>query len=293
MWWSVRLALCHPRTNALSWSVKRNQKVRSRLWSADHLARMWIQFGQQSSDGQNRFRSLLNRFNRQPEFEGGYWKAVQKYFDQDFASRVADHANTRYFLARHGICKERKLHAVYYAAAFFKGKFLNDSIISGPALTRLLAVLTRSREGDIAWASDFKAMFSRFWLSIKDLDFLCFLGQEKNGTKPIVCRMDQLPFGASFLPSLAIYAVRRIVKDTWVEDQRNHNHYGLLICLRSQSPKLNFEFSGIPTWKGKSCRKPIDRYQLLFPPNRSPVKIPKRYLASSFSSDTSPDSIGF
>ncbi|XP_032792710.1 uncharacterized protein LOC116929557 [Daphnia magna] len=119
---------------------------------------------------ENRFRSQLSRFRRQPEFEKDYRAAVEKYLDQGYASHVPDPASARYFLAHHGVYKGKKLRVVYDAAAAFKGKCLNDAIISGPALQpSLAAVITRFREGEIAWASDIEAMFNRFRLSSEDL----------------------------------------------------------------------------------------------------------------------------
>lgn len=172
------------------------------------------------SMAENRFRSMLNRFKCHPEFEEDYRAAVQKYFDQGYASRVSDPATAKYFLAHHGVYKGKKLRVVYDAAASFKGKCLNDSIISGPALQpSLAAVITLFQEGAIAWASDIEAMFSRFRLSIEDRDYFCFLWQEKDDIEPIVCRMDRLPFGASCSPFVAIFAVRRILKDTGVPDK--------------------------------------------------------------------------
>ena len=44
---------------------------------------------------------------------------------------------------------------VIVAAAKFKGKSLNDAIISGPALQNSLpTVIIRFREGEIAWSAD-------------------------------------------------------------------------------------------------------------------------------------------
>ncbi|XP_046632671.1 uncharacterized protein LOC124312218 [Daphnia pulicaria] len=168
---------------------------------------------------ENRFRSLLNRFRRQPEFERDYQAAVQKYLDQGYASRVPDPASALYFLAHHGVYKGTKLRVVYDAAAAFKGKCLNDAIISGPALQpSLAAVIIRFREGEIAWASDIEAMFSRFRLSSEDRNYFCFLWQEKDAAELIVCRMDRLPFGVNCSPFVAIYTVRRILEDAGVPE---------------------------------------------------------------------------
>ena len=61
-------------------------------------------------------------------------------------------------------------------------------------------------------------MFSRFRLSEEDRDYFCFLWQEKDGSEPIVCRLDRLPFGSSCSPFVDIYAVHRIFKDNGTAD---------------------------------------------------------------------------
>ena len=60
--------------------------------------------------------------------------AVQKYFDQGYASRVSDPVDAKYFLAHHGVYKGKKLRVVYDAAAPFKGKCLNHQW-SSPSAT--------------------------------------------------------------------------------------------------------------------------------------------------------------
>jgi hypothetical protein len=134
----------------------------------------------------------------------------------------------------------------------------------------LAAVITLFREGAVAWASDIEAMFSRFRLSIEDRDYFCFLWQEKDDIEPIVCRIDQLPFGASCSPFVAIYGVRRILKDTGppdkvvraVEEKMYVDDYlgsatsvteaveeavTVLVRCRSQSPRMDLKFAGIFT----------------------------------------------
>ena len=103
--------------------------------------------------------------------------------------------------------KGPKLRVVFDAAAPFQGKCLNDAILSGPALQPSLpSVLTQFREGTVAWASDVEAMFSRFRLNPSDANYFCFLWQDLSA-KPVVCRMDRLPFGATcycFITSLLL-----------------------------------------------------------------------------------------
>jgi hypothetical protein len=92
----------------------------------------------------NRFQSLLRRFEHHPTLERDYTAAMQKTLDQGYASRVTDSADAEYFLAHHGVYKGTKLRVVFDTTASFRGKALNDAIISGPALQpALAAVITR------------------------------------------------------------------------------------------------------------------------------------------------------
>ena len=161
------------------------------------------------------FQSLLRRFQREPELERDYEAAMQKTTDQGYASRVRDPSEEKYFLAHHGVYKGVKLRVVFDAAASFKGKSLNDAMLSGPALQpALAAVVTRFRQHEIAWASDIKAMFSRFQLSAEDSNYFCFLWRDRATLEPAVYKMDRLHFGASCSPFVAIHTVRRIMEDT-------------------------------------------------------------------------------
>lgn len=167
----------------------------------------------------NRWRSLLRRFERQPDFGKDYCSAMAKTFEQGYASVLQDPSEAQYFLAHHGVYKGPKLRVVFYAAAPFRGKCLNDSIIAGPALQPSLAsVVIRFRAHEIAWASDVEAMFSRFRLAAEDANYFCFLCSKEKAVNPDVCRMDRLLFGASCSPFVAIYAIRRIMEDANVPE---------------------------------------------------------------------------
>jgi hypothetical protein len=162
----------------------------------------------------NRFQSLLRRFQREPNLERDYEMTMQKTLDQGYASRVQDPADEKYFLAHHGVYKGVKLRIVFDAAASFKGKSLNDAMLSGPALQpALAAVVTCFRRHEIAWASDIESMFSRFRLSAEDSKYFCFLWRDAATSEPAVYKMERLPFGASCSPFVAIRAVRQIMED--------------------------------------------------------------------------------
>ncbi len=131
----------------------------------------------------NRFKSLLRRFQREPNLERDYEVTMKKTLDQGYASRVQDPADEKYFLAHHGVYKGVNLRIVFDAAATFKGK--------SPALQpALAAVVTRFRQHEIAWASDIESMFSRFRLSAEYSKYLCFLWRDAATSEPTVYKMD-------------------------------------------------------------------------------------------------------
>lgn len=82
----------------------------------------------------------------------------------------------------------RKVRVVFDAMAKYRGGCLNDAICNRPTLLNPLPVVViRFREGEIVWAADTKAMFSRIRLSKRDSKYHGFLYPEKDGTTSI-CR---------------------------------------------------------------------------------------------------------
>ena len=96
---------------------------------------------------------------------------MQTNFEEGYGVRLTeDEVKTgpSYYLAHFGVSKPNssKVRIVFDAVAIFKGQCLNDCISSGPALQNSLAcVLIRFREGEVAWSSDIKAMYSRVRLN--------------------------------------------------------------------------------------------------------------------------------
>jgi hypothetical protein len=84
---------------------------------------------------ERRFSSLLRRFQADPEFEKSYRKATEKNFEEGYAVIVDEEDGwPEYYLSHHCVRKGEKTRVVFDAGAKLKGKCLNDSILSGPAL---------------------------------------------------------------------------------------------------------------------------------------------------------------
>lgn len=80
----------------------------------------------------------------------------------------------------------------------------------------LPAVITRFREGAIAWAADIRAMYSRIRLSADDQRYHRFLWPEENGTTS-TCQMTRLTFGVNCSPYVAIRTTWRAAEDAGPE----------------------------------------------------------------------------
>lgn len=142
---------------------------------------------------------------------------MEKYFEKGYAVAVEKDAlgDPEYYLPHHGVQQGNKIRVVFDAVASFSGKCLNDAIFSSPALqTPLPSVLIGFREGEIAWASDVEAMFSRIRLHPEEARFFRFLWRRKGEEKEKPYKMRRLPFGATSSPLfIAIHATRRIPVD--------------------------------------------------------------------------------
>lgn len=110
--------------------------------------------------------------------------------------------------------KPGKIRVVFDAAAQSHGISLNDNLLTGPDLLKLLpGVLFRFRQGPIGFIGDIKEMFHR--IMIQESDVKCqkilWRGRERN-VEPDEYEMPVMMFGASCSPSSAIYIKNRNAK---------------------------------------------------------------------------------
>lgn len=161
---------------------------------------------------------LIHCFKRDPVYENRFRAAMEKTFDEGYAVRLkpeelgSDPAN---YLPIFGISKKgsAKVRIVFDAAAKFKGKSFNDRVHPGLVLQNSLPrIIIRFREGEVAWAADIQAMFSRIRLRREDWKFHRFLWPERDGSVSI-CEMRRLTFGVSCSPCVAIYTTWKAGED--------------------------------------------------------------------------------
>ena len=173
---------------------------------------------------EHRLQGLIRRFQRDPAYKKDYKLAMQKYVDQGYASKVPPellNIADQYFLNHHGVYKKgsKKLRIVFDSAAKYRGRCLNDALLSGPAWqNKLPSVLIHFREGAVAFAADIEAMFSRIRLRPEDAAYHRFLWAEEDGSVTTY-QMDRLAFGDKCSPFVAIATTRQAAADHGEESQ--------------------------------------------------------------------------
>ena len=120
------------------------------------------------------------------------------------------------YLSHHDVIKPSKpdkLRPVFNAAGKFKGKSMNDRWYQGPdLLNKLISVLNRFRQHEIAIQGDIKAMYHQVALPPSDYDYFRFLWEDANGNL-IHLRFTRHLFGAVFCSASSTYALRRTVNE--------------------------------------------------------------------------------
>ena len=91
---------------------------------------------------QKRLEGLQRRFERDPEYEDDYRRAIQKYLEDGYAHKVNPDEDLngpeQWYLPHHGVYKkttaDKKIRVVFDASAKYNDKCLNDALLPGPAL---------------------------------------------------------------------------------------------------------------------------------------------------------------
>ena len=146
--------------------------------------------------------------------EKGYARTMSTEEEQALSSRT-------WYLPHHPVFhpkKPGKLRVVFDAAAKFKGKSLNSSLLTGPDLLNSLpGVIIRFRTGRVAIVADIEAMFHQVKVSEMDADSLRFLWKDDifSTDPPYTMQMLVHVFGAKDSPTCANYALRVTALDNY------------------------------------------------------------------------------
>ncbi|XP_059098436.1 uncharacterized protein LOC131892630 [Tigriopus californicus] len=170
---------------------------------------------------EKRLAGLERRFIRNPIFATAYRESMGKTIEKGYAVKISnprelDHP-CQAFLPHHGVWKKNKkdVRVVMDSAAQFKGKSLNDCLMSGPPLQNdLMDVLLRFREGSTAVTGDIEAMFSRIYMHEDDGRYHRFLWRSNIDDPIETFQMSGVVFGDKSSPCLAIHTLLQTAEDT-------------------------------------------------------------------------------
>ena len=171
-----------------------------------------------------RMMSLKRKFEKDPKLFKDYSEFMEKIISKGHASKVEDSArefqpSQTWYLPHFPIYHHQKpdqIRVVFDCSDIFEGESLNKHLLQGPDLmNKLIGVLTRFRQEEIAVTCDVEQMFHNFMVTEEHRDYLRFLWfQEGDMTKPIVTyRMNVHLFGAVSSPGCANFGLRKTAQD--------------------------------------------------------------------------------
>ncbi|XP_059081369.1 uncharacterized protein LOC131879149 isoform X1 [Tigriopus californicus] len=177
------------------------------------------------SQALKRLEGLERKFLRDPKFQEAYVKAMGKTIHEGYARLVPSSElsmEEQGFLPHHGVWKKNgsDVRVVFDSASKYRGKCLNDCLLTGPNLqNELFDVLVRFREHEIALTADIEAMFSRIRVKKEDAAYHRFLWRESSSEEVQVWEMTGVVFGDSCSPCIAINVLHQTVEDAGCEEE--------------------------------------------------------------------------
>ena len=158
-----------------------------------------------------RLLSLKRKFEKEPKLFEDYSEFMNKIISKEHASKVSGNQldsepGKKWYLPHFPVYYPKKpdqIRVVFDCSATFKEEGLNKHLLQGPDLmNKLIGILTRFRQEEIAIMCDVEHMFHSFKVNEEHQDYLRFLWfQDGNHAKPIVTyRMNVHLFGQLPVP---------------------------------------------------------------------------------------------
>ena len=132
---------------------------------------------------ERRLNFLKKRLEGDPSLMKNYSSFIEDLLKNGYARKVPDEQLTTdrhvWYLPHHPVFhpqKPDKTRVVFDCSAKFQGTSLNNELLQGPDLTNsFIGVLTRFRQGSVAFMADIEAMFHQVRVPLKECDVLRFL----------------------------------------------------------------------------------------------------------------------
>ncbi|XP_054867909.1 uncharacterized protein LOC129347292 [Amphiprion ocellaris] len=169
----------------------------------------------------SRLYSLQKTLRRKPKVKDQFLEFMNKIFQNNHAEVAPPLLENEecWYLPTFGVFHPQKPHnisVVFDSSAKHSGMSLNDTLLKGPDLNNsLVGVLIRFRKEQVAILADIQQMFHCFLVCSDHRNYLRFLWHKDNDmSKEIInYRMRVHVFGNSPSPSVAIYGLRRAIKE--------------------------------------------------------------------------------
>ena len=172
-----------------------------------------------------RLQYLKRKMERNPDFRDHYIEFMNENIQLNFCEEVPlNEINDRpaWYIPHHGVYHKvkNKIRVVYDCSARYKGRSLNDCLLTGPdMINNLTGVLLRFRKDYVALQGDIKKMFPQFSVPPSQRNYLRYLWWKDRNTQslPIHMRMTRHCFGAVSSMGCANIGLRAIADDYWTK----------------------------------------------------------------------------
>ena len=185
---------------------------------------------------ERRLQSLQRKLQKDKRLEEKYKDGMSNLLEKGYAKSAVPGDEHRWYLPHHPVFhphKPEKVRIVFDCAAKYKTS-LNEEVHPGPDLTnKLMGVLMRFRQHDIAIIADIQEMFNQVRVTKEDEKYLSFLWwPEGDMSKPPQTHSMQVHlFGGTWSPSCCSFALQQTAIQYGTEftkeasDVVKHNFY--------------------------------------------------------------------
>ncbi|XP_076247808.1 uncharacterized protein LOC143187480 [Calliopsis andreniformis] len=175
------------------------------------------QIGKSRSRALNRLLFVGRKFNRNPELKCEYSKIIKEYLELGHLSEVEPRDSEGFYLFHHAVIKPKstttKVRVVFDGSAkSSNGLSLNDTLLTGPTIQDIFALLIRFRMQVYVLTGDIEKMYRQFLVKTEDRLYQRILWRDDDG-RIKTYELNTVTFGLSAAPFLAIRSIHQLETD--------------------------------------------------------------------------------